>query len=72
MKTSVEAAARALKEEIHAPIGAVNTLAVHQKKGGDIIRVWIDPALFPLKNLPKRYKGFKVIPEKRPSFSTSY
>jgi hypothetical protein len=64
MTALVDRAAARLLTEIHAPLGVVNTMGVHDNDG-DIIRVFVDPSYwYRLESLPKTFDGFPVLVEK--------
>jgi hypothetical protein len=65
MTTDIHKAARDLLKSLDAPSGAVNTLAFKDRRGS-VIRVLVDSSYFRrIQSLPKTYKGFRVIVEKR-------
>jgi hypothetical protein len=70
MRPEVQMAAKALLDEIRAPAGAVNTIA-GSNEHGPYIRVMIDPFYWlAVSNVPTKFRGFRVIVEKRePAFA---
>lgn len=65
MNPSIERAAANLVQQLHAPIGMVNTLVLHQGSE-DVIQVWVDQSLYPLEGIPARYEGYRVVSKIRP------
>ena len=65
MRISAHVAANELFSTIRAPIGAVNTIVQKMPKS-ERIRVLVEPSYFyRIQPLPKTYKGYAVIVEKR-------
>jgi hypothetical protein len=65
MKVTIFEAAKELQRKIHAPVGAVNTVAQTQAQH-HYIRVLIDPMYwYAVTDVPDEFEGFPVTVEKR-------
>lgn len=65
MSATIFEAAAKLQREIHAPAGAVNTIA-QTRAAHPFIRVMIDPMYWQaVSDVPNEYEGFPVTVEKR-------
>jgi hypothetical protein len=69
MTVSIFQAAADLQRQIHAPVGAVNTIAQTISEP-ECIRVLIDPMYWhAVENVPEEFEGYPVKTEKRePAF----